>query len=76
MSEKSTTMQQTPAVVSEQGCSSATDCSSPDGAKSTRGHRRSNSFLMVKHMRETPDEVVDQLVSPNANAEWVNMKGA
>ena len=76
MSEKSTTMQQTSAVVSEQGCSSATDCSSPDGAKSTHGHRRSNSFLMVKHMRETPDEVVDQLVSPNANAEWVNMKGA
>lgn len=31
---------------------------------------------MVKHMQETPDEEVDQSVSPNVNAEWVNMKGA
>ena len=30
---------------------------------------------MVKHVRETPDEVVDQSVAPNVNAEWVNMKG-
>ena len=30
---------------------------------------------MVKHVRETPDEVVDQAVAPNVNAEWVNMKG-
>lgn len=29
----------------------------------------------VKHVRETPDEVVDQAVAPNVNAEWVNMKG-
>ena len=40
-----------------------------------RQHRRSNSFIMVKHVRETPDEVVDQSVAPNVNAEWVNMKG-
>lgn len=39
-------------------------------------HRRSNSFIMLKHVRQTPDEVIDQAVSPNVNAEWVNMKGA
>lgn len=44
----------------------------PSGSR----HRRSNSFLVVKHMQETPDEEVDQSVSPNVNAEWVNMKGA
>ncbi|WFD19825.1 hypothetical protein MCAP1_002065 [Malassezia caprae] len=47
-----------------------------DTRPSTSRHRRSNSFLMVKHMQETPDEEVDQSVSPNVNAEWVNMKGA
>lgn len=42
-----------------------------------RGHhrRRSSSFVMVKHVPETPDQLVDQTVAPNANAEWVNMKG-
>jgi len=40
-----------------------------------RQHRRSNSFIMVKHVRETPDEVVDQSVAPNVNAAWENMKG-
>lgn len=45
---------------------------------SKRGHhrRRSSSFVMVQQVQETPDQVVDQEVSPNANAEWVNMKGA
>ncbi|WFD41458.1 hypothetical protein MPSI1_000085 [Malassezia psittaci] len=49
--------------------------SSPD---SKRGHhrRRSSSFVVVKHVRETPDQLVDQNIAPNANAEWVNMKGA
>lgn len=45
------------------------------GGNRRQNHRRSNSFIMVKHVRETPDEVVDQAVAPNVNAEWVNMKG-
>ncbi|WFC97376.1 hypothetical protein MYAM1_000086 [Malassezia yamatoensis] len=49
--------------------------SSPE---SKRGHhrRRSSSFVVVKHVRETPDQLVDQIIAPNANADWVNMKGA
>lgn len=43
--------------------------------KSGSSHRRRNSLIMLKHVRETPDELVDQAVAPNVNAEWVNMKG-
>ncbi|KAI3618475.1 hypothetical protein CBS9595_002838 [Malassezia furfur] len=48
---------------------------SPSGK---RGHhrRRSSSFVVVKHVRDSPEQLVDQNIAPNANAEWVNMKGA
>lgn len=47
---------------------------SPSGK---RGHhrRRSSSFVVVKHVRDSPEQLVDQNIAPNANAEWVNMKG-
>lgn len=44
---------------------------------SKRGHHRrtSSSFMVVEQVEETPDQLVDQSIGPNANAEWVNMKG-
>ncbi|WFD30705.1 hypothetical protein MSPP1_001729 [Malassezia sp. CBS 17886] len=44
--------------------------------KKANAHRRSGSFVVVKKMKQTPDQVVDQEVGPNMNAEWVNYKGA
>ncbi|WFC96920.1 hypothetical protein MBRA1_003586 [Malassezia brasiliensis] len=50
----------------------------PTSPSGKRGHhrRRSSSFVVVKHVRDTPEQLVDQNIAPNANAEWVNMKGA
>jgi hypothetical protein len=41
-----------------------------------RGHKRSNSLVKVKHVRPTPEQLQDLSTGPNANAEWVNLKGA
>lgn len=45
------------------------------GSPSAGYHRRSSSFLKVKHVEQTRDELVDSGAGPNANAEWVNLKG-
>lgn len=66
-----------PPTASEEKVAKSQDASEggTEAGARRRQHRRSNSFIMVKHVRETPDEVVDQSVAPNVNAEWVNMKG-
>lgn len=45
------------------------------GSPNPGHHRRSSSFLKVKHVEQTRDELVDSGAEPNANAEWVNLKG-
>ncbi|WFD35935.1 hypothetical protein MCUN1_002806 [Malassezia cuniculi] len=41
-----------------------------------RGHKRTNSLVKVKHTQPTPEQLQDIATGPNANAEWVNLKGA
>lgn len=37
---------------------------------------RSGSLVTVEKMDSTNDQVLDQEVYPNVNADWVNLKGA
>ena len=41
-----------------------------------RSHKRHNSFVTVQHVRPTPEQLQDLAAGSNANAEWVNLKGA
>lgn len=48
---------------------------SPPRRKDNDGRGRSNSLVKVEEVGETQEQVLDQSLYVNINAEWVNRKG-
>ncbi|KAN0062187.1 sphingolipid homeostasis protein orm1 [Thecaphora frezii] len=48
----------------------------PTTHRPAHGRPRSGSLVSVERVEETPEELLDQAAGFNANADWVNYKGA